>query len=107
MAARAAETVIEIEMAESGVEVVHPHQADHAAAEPDAFRIAGRAVDGLGCFRKFVGLALVFLGGIGVGGVVLALILRVGIAALGEGAAGREHQDEPGDGEVAQDRIFY
>src|SRR5215468_10668867 len=47
MAARAAEAVIEVEMAEGGVEVVQPHQADHAAAEPDAFRIAGRAVNGL------------------------------------------------------------
>ena len=47
MAAGAAEPVIEVEMPERGIEVVPPHQADHAAAEPDAFGVAGGAVDGL------------------------------------------------------------
>ena len=65
MAAGAAEPVVEIEMAKGGVEVVAPHQADHAAAEPDAFRVAGRAVDGLRGLDEFVGLALIVLGGIG------------------------------------------
>ncbi len=45
MRARAAETVVEVEVAEGGVEVVAPQQADHAAAEPDAFRVAGRPVE--------------------------------------------------------------
>ena len=106
MAAGAAETVIEVEVAEGGIEVVAPHQADHAAAEPDAFGIAGRAVDGLRGLGEFVGLALVFLGGVGVGGGVLALVLGMGVAALGEGAAGAEQEDEPGDGEMAQDSMF-
>ena len=43
MAARAAEAVVEIEMPERRIEVVAPEQVDDAAAEPDAFRIAGRA----------------------------------------------------------------
>ena len=43
MGAGAAETVVEIEMAEGGVEIVSPEQVDDAAAEPHAFRIAGRS----------------------------------------------------------------
>ena len=58
VAAGAAETIVKIEVAEGGVEVVAPHQADHAAAKPDAFRIAGGAVDRLGRFDEFVRLAL-------------------------------------------------
>src|SRR6187431_1351625 len=47
MAARAAEPVVEIEMPERGIEVVAPHQANHPAAEPDAFGVSARSVDGL------------------------------------------------------------
>ena len=81
MAAGAAEPVVEIEVAEGGIEVVAPHQAHHAAAEPDAFGVSGRAVDGLGRLDEFVGLALVVLGGVGgIGGRRLAgLILGVGV----------------------------
>ena len=61
MAAGAAEPVVEVEVPERGVEIVAPHQADHAAAEPDAFGVSGRAVDGLGRLDEFVGLALVVL----------------------------------------------
>ena len=68
MAAGAAEPVVEIEVPERGIEVVAPHQANHPAAEPDAFGVSARAVDGLGRLDEFVGLALVVLvdvGGIG------------------------------------------
>ena len=72
MAAGAAEPVVEVEVAEGGIEVVPPHQADHAAAEPDAFGVAGRAVDGLLGLGEFVGFALVVLGAVGgCGGGVL------------------------------------
>ena len=64
MAARAAEPVVEIEVTKGGVEIVEPHQAHDAAAEPDAFRVSSRAVDGLRRFDEFVGLALIILGGI-------------------------------------------
>ena len=84
MAAGAAEAVVEIEVAEGGVEVVPPHQADHAPAEPDAFRIAGRAVDRLRGLDEFVGLALVVLGGVGRRAGRLRLFLRGRGAALGE-----------------------
>src|SRR2546425_3709860 len=40
--AGAAETVVEIEVAEGGVEIIAPHEVHHAATEPDAFRIRGR-----------------------------------------------------------------
>ena len=107
MAAGAAEPVVEIEVAEGGVEVVDPHQSHDATAEPDAFGVAGRAVDGLRGLGEFVGLALVFLGGIGGGcgrglaGLVLGVVV---VAALGEGASEAEQQHEPGDSEIAQNR---
>ena len=63
MRAGAAEAVVKVEMAEGGVEVVPPQQADHPAAEPDAFRIAGRAGDQAGRLGELVDLALGVLGG--------------------------------------------
>ena len=73
MAAGAAEPVVEIEVAECGIEVVAPHQAHDAAAEPDAFRVSARAVDGLGRLDEFVGFALIVLVGVGgIGGRLLA-----------------------------------
>ena len=65
MAAGTTEAVVEVEMAEGGIEVVSPHQADHAPAEPDAFGVSGRPVDGLRRLDEFVGLALVVLAGVG------------------------------------------
>ena len=47
MRTRAAEAVVKVEMPEGRIEVVAPEQANHAAAEPDAFGVAGRAVDRL------------------------------------------------------------
>ncbi len=63
VAARAAETVVEIEVAESRVEVVAPQQADDAPAEPDALGIARRSAQNaqrLGVLVDF----LRFLGGL-------------------------------------------
>src|SRR5215470_16544958 len=37
--AGAAEAVVKLELAQGGVEVVAPQQADHATAGPDAFRM--------------------------------------------------------------------
>ena len=109
MAARAAEAVIEVEMAEGGIEVVQPHQADHTAAEPDTFRIAGRAVNGLLGLDEFGSLTLVFLdriGGLAVRGVLL-LVLGGGGAALGQDAAGPDQESQgngqDGRGKVTQD----
>ena len=64
MAAGAAKPVVQIEMPEGGIEIVAPHQDHDTAAEPDAFRIAGRTVDGLRCFDEFVGFALAIPGSV-------------------------------------------
>jgi hypothetical protein len=115
VAAGATETVVEIEVAKCGVEVVEPHQAHDAAAEPDAFGIAGRAAEGLRGFDEFVGLALIFLGGIRglgriAGGGFGLLILGVSVAALGKGTSGADRpyksDNKSGNGKMAQNRIL-
>jgi hypothetical protein len=100
--ARAAEAIIEVDMAKRRIEVIDPDQLHHPPPEPDAFGIAGWAVDGLRRFNELVGLALIFLGRIGciVGGR-FALVL---VAALGKRAACGKQQDQSGDGEMAQNR---
>jgi len=108
---RTAETVVEIEMAKSGVEVVAVHQGYDAPAKPDAFGIAGWSVDGMGRFGEFVGLALGVLGGVG-GCARFGLVLCAGFAALGQGVPKRaacdtEQKDKPGNCEMAQDRKFW
>ena len=106
MAAGAAEAVVEIEVAEGGIEVVPPHQAHHAAAEPDAFRVSGRAVDGLRRLDEFVGLALIVLGwrrpALAAG--ALPADPGGGGAALGERASRSDQEGQAGSGEVAQNR---
>ena len=111
MSAGAAETVVQIEVTKGGVEIVEPHQADDPAAEPDAFRVSGRAIDDLGRFGELVGLVLVgFLGGVGRLGRICrrfaGLFLGVGVAALGDDGSGADQEGKPGDGEVTQNRIL-
>jgi len=112
VAAGAAEAVVEVEMTERGIEVVPPHQPHHASAEPDAFGVAGRAVDDLGGFGELVGAALVLGGVLGgsVGGLGGGLaLIGGGRAALGGGATetsqGQKRGDGQGGGELPQDRI--
>ena len=106
MAARAAEPIIEIEVAECGVEVVAPHQAHDASAEPDAFRVSARAVDGLGRLDEFVGFPLIILGGVGLitGRRLALLILWGGGAALGKRASRSDQKGQAGSGEAPQNR---
>jgi hypothetical protein len=106
-----AKPVVEIEVTKGGVEIVEPHQPHHATAKPDAFRVSGRAIDGLRCFNEFVGLALIVPGRIGRWGRICRrrfarLILGAKVAALGKRASDTDQQCKPGDGEVAQDRIL-
>ena len=54
MAGRTAETIIEIEMPERGIEIVAPEQAHHPPAEPKAFGVGGGASQELLGFREFV-----------------------------------------------------
>jgi hypothetical protein len=108
MSAGTAEPVVKIEVAKSGIEVIDPHQPNHAATKPDTFGVASRAIDGLGGLRKLVGLALVVLCRVGrIWGPGLArLILGMGIAALGEGVSETEQKHKPGNREMAQDCAF-
>ena len=76
MTARTAETIVEIEVPESSVEIVPPEQIDHAAAEPYAFRIGCRALENPRRLRKIVS----FLGGVFRG--FAALLSRLGIGRL-------------------------
>ena len=59
--AGAPEAVIKVEVAESGIEVVPPEQGDHPPAEPDAFRMAGRASERARGLGDLVNLLLVVL----------------------------------------------
>src|SRR3974390_2375639 len=43
MRAWAAEALVKVEVAESRIEIVPPQQAHYPAAQPDAFRVCGRA----------------------------------------------------------------
>ncbi len=115
VAARAAEAVIKVEVTEGGVEIVTPHQPDHAPAKPDAFRVAGRTVDRLRRFDEFVGLALVVLGGIArrgggrgarIGGWRFALILGAQITALGESASDSKGQQQASCSYATHDGSF-
>ncbi|CAN5312887.1 hypothetical protein BH10PSE10_BH10PSE10_10390 [soil metagenome] len=88
-------------MAEGGIEVVSPHQADDAAAEPDAFRVSGRTVDRLRRFDEFVCLALAVSGGISGGGLLLlGVILGAAVAALGDSGPDPDQQGESRDGDA-------
>ena len=108
MTAGATEPVVKVEVAKGGIEVIDPHQPDHAAAKPDAFGVAGWAVDNLGGFGELVGLALVVLCHVGgVRGSGLArLILGMGVATLGEGAWKTEQNNERGNREMTQQYVF-
>ena len=92
MLARAAEPVVEIEMAERGVEVVAPQQADHPAAEPDAFRIAGRSADLARGFGEFVELAAGHPWPGRLAGL-RRLVAGLGIAGLGDALDRRRQQN--------------
>ena len=61
VAGRAAEPVVQIEVAEGGIEIVAPEQAHHAPSEPQAFRIGGRPAQDLLGFGEFVDLLLASL----------------------------------------------
>jgi hypothetical protein len=74
---RTAEPIIQLKVTERGVEVVLPHQADRADAEPDTFALGSRAAHGAGRLRYFVGTAGSILGGLpltGHGGLLLPIL---------------------------------
>lgn len=74
---RTAEPVIQLKVTERGVEVVLPHQADRADAQPDTFAPGRGAGHGAGRLRYFVGTAGRILGGLplaGRGGLLLPIL---------------------------------
>jgi hypothetical protein len=111
VAPRAAKAVVKIEMAKCGVEIVAPHQDHHAATEPDAFRVSGRAIDGLRSLDELIGLALTVPGDISrrrriSRGGFARLLLGAKVAALGEGASETDQQRDCGCGNATQNRIL-
>ena len=80
-------------MAERGIEVVSPEQVHHPAAEPDAFRISGRAADLGGSFRKFIGAALRILGGIAGLAGLRRLVAGLGVVGLRQRGKRRQQQN--------------
>jgi hypothetical protein len=105
VAAGAAKPVVEIKVAESGIEVITPHQADDPPAQPDAFRVARRAVDNLSRFGEFVCFALAVPGRVRrIGRGFAGSILGGRRSTLSDGGANADHKCQPGDGEETQDR---
>lgn len=107
MTAGAAESVVEIEVTERGVEIVAPHQHHDAAAKPDAFGIASRTIDRLGRLDEFVRLLLALTGNVGRrhGRICRRLlILCANWAALGQRAANTQQQSKAWNGETTQNR---
>jgi len=77
VAARTAEPIVQVEMAEGGVEIVAPEQAHDPPTQPNAFRKGGGTAQKPGGFGKLVGLPLPVLGVAG-----LLATPRTGMAAL-------------------------
>jgi hypothetical protein len=80
--AGAAETVVDIEMPECGIDIVAPKPVNGVAPEANTFGIAGRSAERLGSLFEFIHLLLCFFGL--VAGFRLLLVRGLGIAALGE-----------------------
>lgn len=98
MTAGTAEAFIKIEMAERGIEVVAPHQADHAPSEPDAFRVSRGAVDRLRRFHELVGLALAIFGRIR-RGLLGSCVLGPEVTALSDGGPYPDKQSKCRNGD--------
>jgi hypothetical protein len=95
VSAGAAKTVVQIEMAERGIEVIAPEQTDDPAAQPNAFWIAGRSIENALGFGEFVD----FLGFFGsVGGRRGLLIRRLRFGGLGRRY--RYNGNDTGEGET-------
>ena len=91
--ARAAETIVQIEVTKGGIEVIPPHQANHAPSEPNTFRVTSRTINGLGGLGEFIGLALVVLGGVGCTcGRFAGLVRGRRRPALGKRRSNADHQ---------------
>ena len=104
VAAGAAEALVEVKMAERRIEVVAPHQADHAAAKPDAFRVSGGAVDRLGRLDELVGLTLAFLGGVRWSRLFGGRVLGPEVTALSDCSPDPDKQSKGRNGDSLKNR---
>ena len=78
MRTRAAEAIVKLDVAQSGIHVVSHHERDRVFAQMRAFRLAGRPLHLTGDLSQMDGLAF--------GGLGFRLILRLGLAGpLGKG----------------------
>lgn len=98
--AGATEPFVEVEVAECCIEVVAPHQSDHAPAEPNAFRVSGGAVDRLRGFHEFVSLALAVLGGFSGGRLLGSRVLSAEVTALRASCPDAHKQGQGRNGDV-------
>src|SRR5262249_44927349 len=103
VAGRAAEPVVQVEMAEGGIEIVLPEQSDHPSPEPDAFWTAGRAAQDLLRLGKFIGFVWGILGV--AGGRLVGRLLLWG---LGQCRGSRQqHRRAQGGGNKTQTRTGH
>ncbi len=85
---RTAESVVKVEVAKGGIEVVTPKQADDPPSKPHAFWIARRAGNLPAGFRKLIDPPLTAFPCLGRAG------RRLGVAALGGNGSDRERKEE-------------
>lgn len=93
VAAWASKPVVKVEVAEGGIEVVTPHQANNPPAQPHAFGISGRAVDRLRGFHELVGLALAVFGSVR-RGLLGGCVLCPEITALRDSGSDTDEQGQ-------------
>jgi hypothetical protein len=91
MLARAAESIVQFQVTERGIEVVLPHQADRAFAEPDAFSPGGGAGHGAASLPYFVGASRGVLRGLPLAGLGRLLLTILG--EKGDGYKGCRAED--------------
>ena len=108
--AGAAKTIVKVEMPQSGVDIIQPHQARHTAAKPDAFRVSGRAIDRLRRFGELVGPALIVLGPVrrlSISACWFArLVLGTAVATLGERASEADPQSKAQDDKMPKNQFL-
>jgi hypothetical protein len=101
VATRAAETIVQIEVTEGGIDVVAIEPVERFGAEVDAFRIAGRSAQPTLGFEKFfdlggiaAGCGLLLVGG---GLFVRALLCQRTLNRKREGCREKTHQQSAGN----------
>lgn len=95
---RAAEPVVHVEMPERGIEVIAPHQVHDPASEPDALRITGSPVQGLGGFGEFIDSPPIVPIGLRGGGLSPGGRRLLRLSILGRSRKGRARkQDQAGE----------